>query len=163
MIFQERKTETGYTYTVEDVFGTIEITSARQKITSELLDSIVSGILQANTTVGAITPEVAFVWGRPPAWLPEDKIPEPLKPNQCEKCRSMNTVENSLRWFGVGFVCLLMSFVLAIFSVPLFLFAAVVSMAVMCIGPMACEKYHRCTDCTHITRGRNITSKDSFE
>lgn len=78
MIFQERKLDDGctFTYFVEDLFGTIEITSKTQ-LKANSLDAIVSGILQSNTTVGNVTPDITFVWNRKPQWLAEDEGKKP--------------------------------------------------------------------------------------
>lgn len=53
MIFQERKTDTGYTYDVEDVFGTIHIESSAQ-LEPAVLDDMVVLLLKQNLTAQTI-------------------------------------------------------------------------------------------------------------
>lgn len=84
MTFKERKGTDGYTYTVEDVFGTIKISSEAQ-LKGPDLDTIVSGVLQANSSLGKITDTITFIWQKAPLWVPEDdkplSIPDALQPS----------------------------------------------------------------------------------
>ena len=62
MIFQERKKEAGYTYDVEDIFGTITIESST-KLTADILDDMVVLLLRQNLNAGVITGEVKHKGG----------------------------------------------------------------------------------------------------
>lgn len=57
MIFQERKKDNGFIYTVEDIFGTITIDS-ETKLEPGILDDLVMVLLRQNITAGEINGEV---------------------------------------------------------------------------------------------------------
>lgn len=93
MIFQEKKTDTGYTYKVEDVFGEIEIVSStrlvkkiKDKETGEekddgsLLDDMVLLLLRKNLNAEIVTGEVIhdegkvqYTFKRTPQWSEDDE------------------------------------------------------------------------------------------
>ena len=79
MIFQEKKTETGYNYKVEDVFGTVVIDS-EAKMTGELLDDVVLLLLKQNIRAETIDGEVKHEDGiikynftKAPMWSEDDE------------------------------------------------------------------------------------------
>lgn len=57
MIFRERKTENGYSYEIDDVFGSVCINSPA-KLTCELLDDMVLLLLKQNIAAEEIRGEV---------------------------------------------------------------------------------------------------------
>lgn len=62
MIFAERKVERGYTYDVEDVFGTIHIESP-DKLEPDLLDDMVVLLLKQNLSAEVVEGEVQHKGG----------------------------------------------------------------------------------------------------
>lgn len=86
MIFQERTTKTGYTYDVEDVFGTIHIEST-SKLDGDTLDDMVVVLLKQNLPAQTVTGEVkhkhgtvTYTYVKRPQW--EEDEEEKKKP--CE-------------------------------------------------------------------------------
>jgi hypothetical protein len=93
MVFQEIKTEEGYTYKVEDIFGEIEIKSPTRlvKITKtkkgekqdgSILDDMVVLLLRKNLGAELTTGEVvhdggkvSYTFKRAPLWEDEDETP----------------------------------------------------------------------------------------
>ena len=79
MIFQERTIHNGYSYDVEDIFGTLHIESS-VKLTGEILDDMVVLLLRRNISAETVTGEikhqggtVTYIFKRAPAW--EDDKP----------------------------------------------------------------------------------------
>lgn len=79
MIFQERKKEAGYTYDVEDVFGTIHIESTT-KLDGDTLDEMVMVLLKQNLPAQTVTGEVkhksgtvAYTYVKRPLWEDDDE------------------------------------------------------------------------------------------
>jgi hypothetical protein len=79
MIFQEKKNKNGYTYKVEDVFGTIMIDSS-VKLEPGILDDLVVLLLKTNMSAKIITGEVKHKTGvvqyrfeRAPLWDNNDE------------------------------------------------------------------------------------------
>lgn len=79
MIFQERKIETGYSYDVEDVFGTVHLESD-VKLDGEKLDGVVVLLLRQNIRAEEIRGEVKFesgkiiyIFKRAPTWTDDDE------------------------------------------------------------------------------------------
>lgn len=62
MIFQEKKQAQGFIYTVEDIFGTIDIESDA-KLDPETLDGMVVLLLRQNLNAGEIKGEVKHAKG----------------------------------------------------------------------------------------------------
>lgn len=56
MIFQERKTETGYHYRCEDIFGEVDI-ETEAKLEAGLLDDVVSFLLKQNLSAREVKGE----------------------------------------------------------------------------------------------------------
>ncbi len=74
MVFQEKKIQSGYSYFIEDVFGEVLIKSP-EKLTGELLDSIISLLLKQNSTAQKISGEVkldnglvSYEFNKAPMW-----------------------------------------------------------------------------------------------
>jgi TM2 domain-containing membrane protein YozV len=83
MIFQEKQLEEGYLYTVTDVFGTVTISSKREKLDGRMLDTIVMGVLKAGANEGKITADVTFTFKPASNWLLEDEGVKPdAKPKE---------------------------------------------------------------------------------
>ena len=78
MKFYEMNIDTGYEYTVEDVFGTMAITSAKKLINTDL-DTIVMGIMQAGFSNGQIKEGLTFNWQKRSNWE-EDEKPTAFRP-----------------------------------------------------------------------------------
>ena len=83
MLFQERKTNTGYEYKVEDVFGSITIES-EQKMSGDLLDEVVVILLRKNIAAQTVTGEVSLMRGKvnytfvkAPMWEDDEEDKEP--------------------------------------------------------------------------------------
>lgn len=102
MVFQEKKTEQGYEYTVEDVFGKIEIASSQQ-LTGEILDDMVVLLLRKNLNAEVVTGEVKHKGGvvtykfhRASTWSEDDEEPCENTPTSTEKQESGSTATN--RW-----------------------------------------------------------------
>lgn len=92
MIFQEKKTDTGYNYRVEDIFGEIMI-DAPSQLKGEILDEVVVLLLRGQQTAQTITGKVAvpdgtltYTFVKRPLWeddepeVPESPIPAPRPP-----------------------------------------------------------------------------------
>jgi len=58
MIFTERKTEDGYRYETNDIFGTVLIETKDTRLDSDILDGIVMLLLRSNISAGTVTGEV---------------------------------------------------------------------------------------------------------
>lgn len=101
MIYQEKKTKDGYDYTIEDVFGKIEMKSAIQ-LDGPMLDSITMTLMRQNISAETITGTVKhkdgvleYVFKKTDPWkgpdpiiLNEEKIPcenTPTKTKRLEK------------------------------------------------------------------------------
>lgn len=101
MIFQEKKTGSGYEYKVEDVFGVIEIKSDG-KLEGDVLDSMVSLLIRQNHSAGTIHGSVQhdhgtveFTFTRESDWgevSPEEER-EWNEPNQLCKNTRISTDE----------------------------------------------------------------------
>ncbi len=107
MIFQERKTDTGYTYDLEDVFGTLHIVST-SKVSADLLDSMVVLLLRQNLTAGTVEGEVKhkdgtvqYIFKKAPLWEDDDEN-EPCEdtPTSTEKQESASTQTRPLKTPG---------------------------------------------------------------
>lgn len=61
MIFQERKTEKGFDYKVEDIFGVIEIQS-KVKMDAKMLDSLTVKILAHTIKEGKVEDIMSFTF-----------------------------------------------------------------------------------------------------
>ena len=92
MVFQEQKTETGWHYKVEDVFGTIDIDSSAQ-LDGDTLDAMVVLLLgqsiSAETVEGTVkhaTGTVTYKFVKAPQWT-EDTEPLP------ELCKNTPTLK----------------------------------------------------------------------
>lgn len=79
MIFIERKKEEGYTYDLEDVFGTLHIESA-QKLDAEILDGMVVLLLKQALTARIVEGEVKhekgtvkYTFVKRPHWEHDDE------------------------------------------------------------------------------------------
>ncbi len=79
MIFQERKIETGFHYTVEDIFGVIDIESST-KLEPDILDEMVVVLLRQNLNAREISGEVKhgdgivkYVFKPRPIWEDDDE------------------------------------------------------------------------------------------
>lgn len=88
MIFQERRVGETYSYTVEDVFGTITIASTGGKLEKDTLDSIVSGVLQSGASEGTIGETVTFAFEKAPAWLPEEDSRVETRGEERRRCKT---------------------------------------------------------------------------
>lgn len=85
MLFQERKTNTGYEYKVEDVFGSITIES-EQKMSGDLLDEIVVILLRKNISAQTVTGEfkltrgkVNYTFVKAPMWEEDEEVKTPCE------------------------------------------------------------------------------------
>ena len=79
MIFKEIKTEQGYTYDTEDIFGTVHIESV-EKLNGELLDDMVLLLLKQNISAETVTGEVKYEKGivkytfkKTPTWSEDEE------------------------------------------------------------------------------------------
>ena len=75
MLFKERATSPGFAYTVEDLFGTITIQSAK-KLDGPTLDRIVMAVLKTGATEGTVTDDITFTFAINNTWQ-EDEEPVP--------------------------------------------------------------------------------------
>lgn len=99
MIFQERKKEAGYTYDVEDVFGTIHIESTT-KLDGDTLDEMVMVLLKQNLPAQTVTGEVkhksgtvAYTYVKRPLWEEDEEEKKPCEniPTSTKKQESAST------------------------------------------------------------------------
>ena len=81
MIFAERKIESGFTYEVEDIFGTISIESDK-KLTGDILDDMVLLLLRQNGNAAEMSGEVKhndgiikYTFKKRPLWEDEEETP----------------------------------------------------------------------------------------
>lgn len=111
MIFQEKKHNTGYTYDVEDVFGTIHIESQVQ-LDGSTLDDMVVVLLRQNLSAQTIKGEVetkvgkvAYTFIKRSQWDDEDEIkPCENTPTSTQRPESVYTqtlrsIARTLNWF----------------------------------------------------------------
>jgi hypothetical protein len=96
MIFQEKKVTTGYTYDVQDVFGTIHIESGVQ-LEPDILDGMVVLLLKQNITAQTINGTVkhaqgvvSYTFTRAPLWE-DDKEPCESTPTSTDTPESAST------------------------------------------------------------------------
>jgi hypothetical protein len=108
MIFQERKTEAGWAYKVEDVFGVIDIESSEQ-LDGDTLDAMV--VLLQGQNISAQTVEgtvqhaggvVTYKFVKAPQWSDDDTAPLP------ELCIDTHT---SIKKRVSGFIVKLLSMI----------------------------------------------------
>lgn len=106
MVFQEQKTEAGWHYKVEDVFGTIDIDSSGQ-LDGDTLDAMVVLLLgqniSAETVEGTVkhsSGTVTYTFVKAPQWTEDDTEPLP------ELCKNIHT---SIRQRVVAFIAKLLS------------------------------------------------------
>ena len=72
MLFrEERKSETNWHYTCEDIFGTVRI-SAYRKLEPKELDEIVMNVLRMGTSSGEIAKAGRFEFDKNSEWLDPD-------------------------------------------------------------------------------------------
>ena len=117
MIFAEQKKESGYSYEVEDIFGTISIESEAQ-LTPDLLDDMVVLMLRQNSTAGEIKGEVKheggvvkYTFKKRPLWDESEDEPCENTPTSTQKLASAFTqirhlpvsILNWLKRFAVAF------------------------------------------------------------
>jgi hypothetical protein len=76
MRFYQTRDGERFKYLVEDVFGTIVITSER-RLNPRSLDDIVLGILRSGATEGTVTKWISFTFDRRPVWDEEEEAPHP--------------------------------------------------------------------------------------
>ncbi len=110
MIFAERKIESGFTYEVEDIFGTISIESDK-KLTGDILDDMVLLLLRQNGNAGEISGEVKhdggivkYVFKKRPIWEKDEETPCESTPTSIPKQESASTrilhlPRSILSWF----------------------------------------------------------------
>lgn len=115
MIFQERKTETGFHYKVEDVFGTVDIESDA-KLTPDLLDDMVVLLLGQNLSAKEVSGTVkhdggtvaykfvkADMWSEPEEETPCENTPTSTKEQASESpllylLNFPKRIENTWSW-----------------------------------------------------------------
>lgn len=103
MLFIEKKNESGFTYDVEDIFGTINIES-EDKLTPELLDDMVVLLLRQNSNAGEIKGEVKtetgivkYLFKKRPLWDDKEETCENT-PTSTPKPESASTRTRLLRF-----------------------------------------------------------------
>ena len=100
MKFYYSKTEIGYDFKVEDVFGTIVISSDKMEV-GPVLDTYVSAILTAGAIKGELGQGVTFKWDKKSDWLPED-APLPTIQGGVSPCSRTTTFWLALLLGGFG-------------------------------------------------------------
>lgn len=72
MLFQERTTDTGYSYRVEDVFGVIELLSP-EPLDAPTLDALAMHVMKSGSSEGTINGAIAFTYEKAPNWIEDDE------------------------------------------------------------------------------------------
>ena len=110
MIYQEKKLKAGYSYKLEEIFGTVTIKSSK-RLKGELLDDLIVLMLKNKAKTETITGtikhnegEVSYTFKRAPLWSEDDEKPCENTPTSTNKPASVFIAIKSypvsvLRWF----------------------------------------------------------------
>lgn len=78
MLYIERKTESGYSYELQEVFGTIKIESptalSDPETKHEKLDAVTLAIIRSNLAQGEFPGGITFTFDKSPKWEEDEEL-----------------------------------------------------------------------------------------
>lgn len=95
MVFVERKTEKGFAYSVEDLFGKIEIKSFG-KLDAKVLDELTMQIISRNLRTGGVEDKISFEYFPNDNWSEDEDLQKWKEINETRWARNWNKF---LAWF----------------------------------------------------------------